>query len=119
MTGGPAGQLTNVEFLGLLRQVTRNYPRVQLHVVCDNYATHEHANVKAWLNMVEIYFGIITRQAIRRGTFHHVKDLADAIGVYIDGWNERAHPLTWTKSADKIGAHAKPSHQKIVSNTRH
>jgi len=77
-------------------------------VVCDNYATHKHPNVTAWLakhprvqlhftptsgswlNMVEIFFGIITRQAIRRGTFHSVKDLETAIGTYIDGWNERA-----------------------------
>jgi len=42
--------------------------------------------------MVEIFFGIITRQAIRRGTFHSVKDLETAIGTYIDGWNEHAHP---------------------------
>src|SRR5674536_285006 len=75
------------------QQVARAYPRVPLHVVCDNYATHKHPNVKAWLakhprvqlhvtptsvswlNMVEIFFGIITRQAIRRGTFHNAKDL--------------------------------------------
>ena len=112
-------QHTNVGFLGLLRQVARAYPRVRLHVVCDNYATHKHADDKAWLNMVEFFFGIITRHAIRRGTFHHVKDVEDAIGVYVDGWNERAHPFTWTKSADKIGAHAKPSHQRTMSNTRH
>jgi len=99
---------------------------VPLHVVCDNYATHKHPNVTAWLakhprvqlhftptsgswlNMVEIFFGIITRQAIRRGTFHSVKDLETAIGNYIDGWNERAHPFTWTKNAHDIIAHAKP-----------
>ena len=112
-------QHTNVGFLGLLRQVARAYPRVRLHVVCHNYATHKHADDKAWLNMVEFFFGIITRHAIRRGTFHHVKDVEDAIGVYVDGWNEHAHPFTWTKSADKISAHAKPSHQRTMSNTRH
>jgi len=51
----------------------------------------------------------ITRQAIRRGTFHSVEDLETAIGVYIDGWNERTHPFTWTKNANDIIAHAKPS----------
>jgi transposase len=131
-------QHTNVEFLAFLKQVARAYPRVPLHVVCDNYATHKHPNVKAWLakhprvqlhftptsgswlNMVEIFFGIITRQAIRRGTFHNVKDLETAIGTYIDGWNERAHPFTWTKGADAIIAHAKPSpHHKMTYNTRH
>ena len=131
-------QHTNVEFLAFLKQVARAHPRVPLHVVCDNYATHKHPNVKAWLakhprvqlhftptsgswlNMVEIFFGIITRQAIRRGTFHSVKDLETAIGLYIDGWNERAHPFTWTKNADEIIAHAKPSpHRKKTYNPRH
>ena len=107
-------------------------------MVCDNYATHKHPNVTAWLtkhprvqlhftptsgswlNMVEIFFGIITRQAIRRGTFHNVEDLETAIGTYIDGWNERAHPFIWTKGADEIISHAKPSpHQKTTYDTRH
>jgi transposase len=75
------------EFLRFLKQVAKAYPRVPLHLVCDNYATHKHPAVKAWLarnpritlhftptsgswlNLVEIFFGIITRQAIRRGTF--------------------------------------------------
>ncbi len=131
-------QHTNVEFLTFLKQVAKAYPRVQLHVVCDNYATHKHDNVKAWLvknprvhlhftptsgswlNMVEIFFGIITRQAIRHGTFHSVADLEAAISSCIDGWNDRAHPFTWTKGADEIIAHAKPSpHQKKTYNTRH
>ena len=56
----------------------------------------------SWLNMVEIFFGIITRQAIRRGTFTSVKDLIAAIETYIDGWNERCQPFTWTKTADQI-----------------
>jgi DDE superfamily endonuclease len=73
------------EFLRFLKHA-KAYPRVELHVVCDNYATPKHPAVKAWLarnprimvhftptsaswlNMVEIFFGIITRQAIRRGT---------------------------------------------------
>ena len=56
----------------------------------------------SWLNMVEIFFGIITRQAIRLGTFTSVKDLIAAIETYIDGWNERCQPFTWTKTADQI-----------------
>jgi hypothetical protein len=50
--------------------------------------------------MVEIFFGIITRQAIRRGTFTSVKDLIAAIENYIDGWNERCQLCT--KTADQI-----------------
>src|SRR3954464_14300772 len=85
------------EFLAFLKQVAHAYPRVQLHLVCDNYATHKHPTVKAWLDknprvhlhftptscswlhLVECFFSIITRQAIRRGTFAPVADLAAAI----------------------------------------
>src|SRR5215210_6345221 len=85
------------EFLRFLKQVAKAYPRVKLHLVRDNYATHKHPAVTSWLarnpritvhftptsgswlNMVEIFFGIITRQAIRRGTFTSVKDLIAAI----------------------------------------
>jgi len=128
---------TNKEFLAFLKVVAKAYPRVRLHVICDNYATHKHPNVTgwlaknprvtlhftptsgSWLNMVEIFFGIITRQAIRRGTFTSVKDLETAIAAYIDGWNDRAHPFSWTKTADDILAHARPSKQKKTSYTRH
>src|SRR6186997_1714386 len=56
----------------------------------------------SWLNLVEIFFGIITRQAIRRGTFGSVRDLIEAITAFIDGWNERCQPFVWTKDADTI-----------------
>lgn len=56
----------------------------------------------AWLNMVEIFFGIITRQAVRRGTFASVGDLKAAIRAFIDGYNARCEPFTWTKTADQI-----------------
>ena len=125
---------THAEFLAFLTQVAKAYPRVQLHIVCDNYGTHKHPKVKtwlaknprismhftptsgSWLNMVEIFFGIITRQAIRRGTFTSVKDLIAAIEGFIDGWNERCHPFVWTKTADQILTKA---HRKQTSNTRH
>jgi len=122
------------EFLRFLRQVAKAYPRLKLHVVCDNYATHKHPAVKAWLarnpritlhftptsgswlNMVEIFFGIITRQAIRRGAFGSVRDLIEAITAFINGWNERCEPFVWTKDADTIIAKA---HRKPTSGTRH
>ena len=125
---------TNVEFLHFLKLVAKAHPRRKLHVVCDNYATHKHPNVVAWLdrnprvtlhftptsgswlNMVEIFFGIITRQAIRRGSFDTVRDLKDAIRAFIDGWNERCEPFIWTKNAETILANAK---RKSTSNTRH
>ncbi len=108
------------EFLRFLKKVAAAYPGRELHVVCDNYATHKHPAVKAWLaknprvtlhytptgcswlNMVEIFFSIITRQAIRRGTFTSVKDLIAKIGQFIDGWNDRCQPFVWTKPADEL-----------------
>lgn len=56
----------------------------------------------SWLNLVEVSFGIISRQAIRRGSFASVPDLVTAIRTFIDGWNERCHPFVWTKTADEI-----------------
>ena len=47
--------------------------------------------------MVEMFFGIITRQAIRRGSFASVRDLITVIGTFIDGWNDRGQPFIWTK----------------------
>jgi transposase len=124
----------NGEFLAFLKQVAKAHPRVKLHVVADNYSTHSHANVKAWLaknpritmhftptsaswmNMVEIFFGIITRQAIRRGTFTSVPDLIGAIRTFIDAYNQRCEPFHWTKTADQILT--KANRQKN-SDTRH
>ncbi len=68
-------------------------PRITLHFTPTS---------GSWLNLVEIFFGIITRQAIRRGTFTSVKHLVAAMGTFIDGWNERCQPFVWTKTADQI-----------------
>jgi transposase len=122
------------EFLRFLKQVAKAYPRRRLHIVCDNYATHKHDAVTtwlarnrritlhftptsgSWLNLVEVFFGIITRQAIRRGTFGSVRELIEAITAFIDGWNERCQPFVWTKDADTIIAKA---NRKSTSATRH
>ena len=66
--------------------------------------------------MVEIFFGIITRQAIRRGTYTDVTDLTTAIRTYIDSYNERATPFTWTRTADELLGKIK---RKQINNTRH
>jgi DDE superfamily endonuclease len=105
--------------------------------VAENYATHKHPKIKAWLernprvtmhftpasgswmNRIEIFFGIITRQAIRRGTFTSVKELINAVEVFIDGWNERCEPFVWTKTADEILAKAKPIKRLQTRDTRH
>jgi transposase/transposase-like protein len=122
------------EFLKFLKKVAAAYPGQELHVVCDNYRTHKHKAVHdwlaknprvtlhftptsgSWMNMVEIFFGIITRQAIRRGSFDSVRELTGAIRRFIDGWNDRCEPFTWTKDADQILARAT---RKETSLTRH
>lgn len=122
------------EFLDFLKKVAKAYPRRELHVVLDNYHTHKHDDINrwlaknlritlhftptcgSWLNLVEVFFGIITRQAIRRGSFDSVKQLVAAIRTFIEGWNDRCHPFTWTKIAEEILAHAT---RKRDSDTRH
>ena len=118
---------TGVEFLAFLRKAVKPHAGKEIHVVLDNLSTHDTPDVQAWLaknpritlhftptsgswlNMAEIFFGIITRQAIRRGTFTSVKDLIAAIGAFIDSWNDRCQPFTWTKDADELLAKIEPS----------
>ena len=120
-------------FLDFLKTVARTYPRRQLHVVCDNYHTHKHADINAWLvknpritlhftptsgtwlNLVEVFFSIITRQAIRRGSFNNVKELNTAIRDFISGWNGRCRPFVWVKTAEEILPHTR----KRDSDARH
>jgi transposase-like protein len=122
------------EFGDFLKKVAKAYPRQRLHVVVDNYHTHKHPEITAWLaknprvtlhftptsgswlNLVEVFFGIITRQAIRRGSFDSVPELVTAITRFIDGWNDRCHPFTWTKTAEQILPHAT---RKRDSDARH
>ncbi|WP_254897446.1 IS630 family transposase [Amycolatopsis sp. Hca4] len=122
------------EFLDFLKKVARAYPRRELRVLLDNYHTHKHAEVNAWLvrnpritlhftptsgswlNLVEVFFGIITRQAIRRGSFDSVKELVAVIRGFIDGWNTRCHPFAWTKTADEVLPHAT---RQRTSDARH
>jgi transposase len=122
------------EFLAFLEHVARAYPDQQLHLVMDNYAAHKKQQVRdwlaetpriqvhftptsaSWLNLVEVWFSIIERQAIHRGTFRSVRDLATAIRTFITGWNGRAQPFVWTKTADDI---LKKANRQAISNTDH
>jgi hypothetical protein len=52
----------------------------------------------SWLNLVEVWFGIIERQAIHRGTFASVRDLMIKIRTFINSWNQRCQPFVWTKT---------------------
>ena len=126
----------NQEFVAFLKHVARAYPDRDLHLVMDNYAAHKHPNVKAWLaanprihvhftptsgswlNLVEVWFGIIERQAIRRGAFPSVRDLTIKIRAFIDGWNRRKHPFIWTKTPEEILAKINRK-RKQTSTTSH
>ena len=123
------------EFLAFLKQVAAAYPRRQLHVVVDNLSTHKHPAVGAWLarnprvqlhftptsgswlNLVEAFFSIITRQALRRGNFPTVADLIAAIERFIDAWNDRCAPFTWTKDPDTVIAKATDSRRRKTQTT--
>ena len=124
----------NTEFVAFLKQVAAAYPDVELHLVMDNYAAHKHPAVKIWLaanprvvvhftpthaswmNLVEVWFSIIERQAIHRGTFSSVKDLNAKIRAFITGWNDRSHPFVWTKTADQV---LKKANRKKTSDAGH
>jgi transposase/DNA-binding CsgD family transcriptional regulator len=134
VTARTAPRHRHQEFLTFLRQIQRAYPDVELHLVMDNYAAHKHPAVRAWLtanprvqvhftpthaswmNMVQIWFSIAERQAIHRGSYRSVRDLTTAIRAFIDGWNQRAHPFTWTKTPEQILAKA---NRAGTSNTAH
>ena len=124
VTGAVKPRHRHQEFLAFLKQVARAYPDTgdgtELHLVMDNYATHKRVEVRdwlaanpritihftptsgSWLNLVEVWFGIIERQAIHRGTFGSVRDLNAKIRAFINGWNDRSTPFVWTKTADQI-----------------
>ena len=109
------------EFIRFLNAVERQVPADKLiHVVLDNYATHKHPKVLAWLarhrrwtfhftptaaswlNAVETFFSKMTRQRIRRGVFRSIADLQAAIKAYLAEHNASPKPFIWTKSAPAI-----------------
>jgi transposase len=111
----------NTEFLKFLRIIDREVPKgLQIHMICDNYGTHKHPNVKewlakhprfhlhftptssSWLNLVERWFRDLTDKAIRRGVFHSVNDLITAIEDYLEANNGNPKPFVWTATAEQI-----------------
>jgi transposase len=122
------------EFLAFLKQVARAYPEGPLHLVMDNYAVHKTPEVKAWLaenprfqvhftptsaswlNLVEVWFGIIERQALHRADVASVPELNRKIRAFVAGWNDRCHPFVWTKSSTEI---LKKANRPITSKTGH
>ncbi len=111
------------EFLTFLNYVDANVPpELDVHLIIDNYATHKHARVRAWLarrpryhihftptyaswlNQVERWFGLITQQAIRRGSFRNVRELVDRIDKFVTRYNTTANPFSWTATPESIFA---------------
>lgn len=109
------------EFLSFLRTIDKAMPpELDIHVIVDNYATHKHARVKAWLarrprwhmhfiptysswlNQVERFFALITHKAIRRGSFQSVTELVQKIDHFVASYNQNCKPFQWTATADSI-----------------
>jgi transposase/transcriptional regulator with XRE-family HTH domain len=109
------------EFLKFLRRLDEEFPEpVPLHLVMDNYGTHKEQEVRnwlkkhprfvlhfvptssSWLNLVERWFGELSRQCIRRGAFFSVADLKQAIREFLDAWNENPKPFVWTATVESI-----------------
>jgi len=125
------------EFLAFLHHLDANVPsKLDLHLVIDNYATHKHPTVRAWLarrpryhvhftptsaswlNQVERWFGHITQQSIRRGSFTTVKQLIHRIDSFVQHYNLHPRPFSWTATADSILAKlARLS--KVICGTPH
>jgi len=125
LTGTVIGQCLprhrHEEFLKFLRTIEREVPAgLQVHLICDNYATHKHPAVRAWLakhprfhmhftptssswlNLVERWFRELTDKALRRGVFHSVPDLIAKIEQYLAAHNDDPKPFVWTATADDI-----------------
>jgi transposase len=125
LTGKVIGQCLpkhrHQEFLKFLRTVEKEVPKgLQVHLICDNYATHKHATVttwlakhprfhmhftptsSSWLNLVERWFRELTDKALRRGVFHSVPDLIAKIEEYLDAHNDDPKPFVWTATAEEI-----------------
>lgn len=137
VTGACRPSRNGAEFPAFLKKATAPHKGRQIHVVLDNLSTHTTPDVMAWLeknphvafhftpvgsswlNQVETWFGLITKQAIRRGTFSSVSALIGEIRAYLEHWNTRAEPFVWTATADEILAKvrlAQANIKKLVDN---
>jgi transposase len=124
------------EFLKFLRKLDRETPAdLTLHLILDNYATHKHDAVtqwlkkhrrfqlhytptsSSWLNLIERWFREITEKRIRRGSFHSVAELEQAINEYLEHNNRQPKPFVWTATVDKILE--KANRCKGISETLH
>lgn len=119
---------TGADFLSFMKQVAKQHPRVELHVILDNSSTHSTPDVQtwlaktprvhfhytptsaSWLNQVEGFFGILTKQSLSLTNFPSKKALRDHLEAYIAKWNTHPTPFIWTKPAAAIIR----SHRKML-----
>jgi transposase len=120
------------EWLKFLRLILQSVPgNKEIHIICDNYATHKHPKVQAWLkrhqrlhlhftptsaswlNMVERFFRDLTDKCVRRGVFKSVGELEQAIHDYIDHHNGNPAPFIWTAQAKDILEKVKRGRAKL------
>jgi len=120
------------EWLRFLRQIDRSTPKdLELHLIADNYATHKHPAVQAWLakhprfhmhftptsaswlNMVERFFRDLSERQLKRGVFRSVPDLIDTIERHIDQHNQDPKPFIWTAKATDILAKVSRARAKL------
>jgi len=137
VTGECAARHTGADFLRFLRRLARRFPKGELHIVLDNSSTHSvpavqewleaHPRVQfhftptgaSWLNMVEAWFGVLTRKSVRRGSFDSVKELVRHIERYLAEWNSHPTPFVWTKEPADIIRKAVRRGVNTTSRTRH
>jgi transposase len=124
------------EWIKFLKLIDAQTPaNLDLHLIVDNYATHKHPKVKAWLkrhprfhvhfiptssswlNLVERWFREITDKRIRRGTFRNIAQLIQAISEYIACHNQSPQPYVWTAKADEILAKVQRA-RKVLEKTQ-
>src|SRR5271157_2959281 len=120
------------EFLHFLKRLDGEFPpELDLHVVMDNYGTHKHPRVQAWLkrhprfvphfiptssswlNLVERWFGELTQKRVRRGAFVSVPDLIAAIDEFLAAWNQDPKPFVWTATVESIVEKLKKCRQTL------
>jgi transposase len=125
------------EYLSFLRHIDQSVPKnLDVHLIVDNYATHKHPKVRAWLarrprfhvhftptyaswlNQVERWFGLITQQAIRRGSFKSVRELVSRIEHFVKHYNTHARPFLWTATAESILQKVERL-CKVINGTQH
>lgn len=124
------------EWLRFLRLIDRATPAdKQLHLICDNYATHKHPKVKrwigrhkrfhihftptsaSWLNMIERFFRDLSQNRLKRGAFRDIEELVVAVETYIERHNRKPKPFIWTASANDILQKVTRA-RKVLDNTR-